>query len=149
MNDPKQMQTDNPSAPDYDWQADREWFNHRLANARIHNSELEQKLAAALHRISSLERVCAKWAERYEAAALCIGHLEAVLQLVNDKHGPILEASVHEAVLACLGLKVHPNGTGYGYVPSGPSVSTTNLKLDVSSALGLTGSTDAKACESK
>lgn len=41
------MQTDNPSAPDYDWQADREWFNQRLANARIHNSELEQKLAAA------------------------------------------------------------------------------------------------------
>jgi hypothetical protein len=41
------MQADNPSAPDYDWQADREWFNQRLANARIHNSELEQKLAAA------------------------------------------------------------------------------------------------------
>lgn len=85
------MQTDNPNAPDYDWQADREWFNQRLANARIHNSELEQKLAAA----------------------------RAALRLVNDKHGPILEASVHDAVLACLGLKVHPNGTGYGYVPSG------------------------------
>lgn len=41
------MQTDNPSAPDYDWQADREWFNQRLANARIHNSELERKLAIA------------------------------------------------------------------------------------------------------
>lgn len=41
------MQTDNPGAPDYDWQADREWFNQRLANARIHNSELERKLAQA------------------------------------------------------------------------------------------------------
>ena len=41
------MQTDNPSAPDYDWQADREWFNQRLANARIHNSELERPLAEA------------------------------------------------------------------------------------------------------
>ena len=41
------MQTYDPSAPDYDWQADREWFNQRLANARIHNSELEQKLAQA------------------------------------------------------------------------------------------------------
>jgi uncharacterized coiled-coil protein SlyX len=39
------MQTTNPSAPDYDWQADREWFNQRLANARIHNSELERKIA--------------------------------------------------------------------------------------------------------
>lgn len=51
-----------------------------------------------------------------------VAKLEAALRLVNDKHGPILEASVHEAVLACLGLKVHPNGTGYGYVPSGGTV---------------------------
>lgn len=42
-----ELQTDNPSAPDYDWQKDREWFNQRLANARIHNGELEQKLAIA------------------------------------------------------------------------------------------------------
>ena len=41
------MQTANPNAPDYDWQADREWFKQRLANARIHNSELERKLATA------------------------------------------------------------------------------------------------------
>lgn len=40
------MQTDNPGAPDCDWQADREWFNQRLANARIHNSELERKIAS-------------------------------------------------------------------------------------------------------
>ena len=55
------MQTDNPSAPDYDWQADREWFNQRLANARIfHNSELEQKIAG-------LERIVArhvKWRDK-------------------------------------------------------------------------------------
>jgi hypothetical protein len=49
------MQTDNPSAPDYDWQADREWFNQRLANARIHNSELEQKVARL---IAALVAVC-------------------------------------------------------------------------------------------
>lgn len=42
-----ELQTDNPNAPNYDWQADREWFNQRLANARIHNSELERKLAQA------------------------------------------------------------------------------------------------------
>ena len=42
-----ELQFDNPSMSDYDWQKDREWFNQRLANARIHNSELEQKLATA------------------------------------------------------------------------------------------------------
>ena len=41
----KPLQFDNPSAPDYDWQKDREWFNQRLANARIHNSELEREIA--------------------------------------------------------------------------------------------------------
>jgi hypothetical protein len=54
----KQMQTANPSAPDYDRQADREWFNQRLANARIHNSELERKIAgyrAALKGIADIE----------------------------------------------------------------------------------------------
>lgn len=42
-----ELQFDNPDAPDYDWKKDREWFNQRLANARIHNSELERKLATA------------------------------------------------------------------------------------------------------
>jgi hypothetical protein len=40
-----ELQFDNPSAPDYDWQKDREWFNQRLANARLHNSDLEQRIA--------------------------------------------------------------------------------------------------------
>lgn len=40
-------QLSNPDAPDYDWQRDREWFNQRLANAHIHNSELEKKLEQA------------------------------------------------------------------------------------------------------
>jgi hypothetical protein len=53
----REMQTDNPNAPDYDWQADREWFNQRLANARIHNSELERKLAVA----RSLLREARQW----------------------------------------------------------------------------------------
>jgi hypothetical protein len=44
-----------------------------------------------------------------------IRELEAALHLVNDRHGPILAAPVHDVVLSCLGLKVHPNGTGYGY----------------------------------
>lgn len=47
--------------------------------------------------------------------------LSTALRLVNDRHGPILEASVHDAVLACLGLEVHPNGTGYGYVAETPA----------------------------
>jgi len=40
----KPLQTDNPSAPDYDWQKDREWFNQRLANARLRNSSLHNRL---------------------------------------------------------------------------------------------------------
>jgi len=40
-----EMQFQNPDAPNYDWQKDREWFNQRLAKARIHNSELEQEVA--------------------------------------------------------------------------------------------------------
>lgn len=55
----------------------------------------------------------------YEEAADRIYKLEQALHLVNDKHGAILEASVHDAVLACLGLKAHPNGTAYGYQFSG------------------------------
>jgi len=79
------MQTANPNAPDYDWQADREWFNQRLANARIHNSELEQKLAVALGRISNLEKVCAAWSERYAVAQKEIDRLtnQAMLDQVT------------------------------------------------------------------
>jgi Tfp pilus assembly protein PilN len=52
------MQFDNPDAPNYDWRKDREWFNQRLANARIRNGELEQEIArlrAQLRQISAVE----------------------------------------------------------------------------------------------
>lgn len=41
----EELQFNNPDAPNYDWQKDREWFNQRLSNARIHNHELEQRIA--------------------------------------------------------------------------------------------------------
>lgn len=43
VNEP--LQFDNPAAPNYDWQRHGEWYSQRLANAHIHNSELEQKIA--------------------------------------------------------------------------------------------------------
>jgi hypothetical protein len=39
------LQFNNPSAPNYDWQQDREWFNQRLANANIYNIRLERRIA--------------------------------------------------------------------------------------------------------
>lgn len=39
-----ELQFENPGAPDYDWQKDREWFNQRLANAGIQRHELEQRI---------------------------------------------------------------------------------------------------------
>jgi len=81
----EEKQFANPEAPNYDWQRDREHFNQRLANARIRNSELEQKnaqlrkqLAAALKAAqkkirclstkalnSNLEHFCGDFAEAY------------------------------------------------------------------------------------
>lgn len=39
-----ELQFDNQSAPDYDWQKDREWFNQRIANAGIQRHALERRI---------------------------------------------------------------------------------------------------------
>lgn len=48
MSDPlrteEQLQFDNPEAPNYDWQKDREWFNQRLASERIRNAALHNRI---------------------------------------------------------------------------------------------------------
>jgi hypothetical protein len=51
----QELQFANPDAPNYDWKQDREWFNQRLANARIHNSELEQENARLRREV---EEIC-------------------------------------------------------------------------------------------
>lgn len=38
------LQFDNPGAPDYDWQKDREWFNQRLANANLERFAIEMRV---------------------------------------------------------------------------------------------------------
>ena len=63
------MQTDNPSAPDYDWQADREWFNQRLASANIRNASLRNRLSDALCALRVI-RDGGKGAKRLAADAL-------------------------------------------------------------------------------
>lgn len=53
---PADLQFNNPDAPNYDWQKDREWFNQRLASERIRNASLHNRnraLRAALKRINS------------------------------------------------------------------------------------------------
>lgn len=93
---------------------DDDWKDHQA---------LMKLLAEEKHKVAGLE---ARLLEAQNAAvdlslklgvseATCREQLEA-LRLVNDKHGCILESWVHDAVLACLGLKIHPNGTGYGYI---------------------------------
>jgi hypothetical protein len=83
----------------------------------------------AADRILELEKI---WDEDYPAR---IDKLEATLRLVNDRHGPILEASVHDLVLACLGLKVHPNGTGYGYTSETPDAMHARIVTETADAM--------------
>lgn len=70
-----EMQFQNPDAPNYDWQKDREWFNQRLANARIRNSELEQEIARLRTIVRSVNRIITqnepyKWKVERIVAAL-------------------------------------------------------------------------------
>ena len=54
--DVPELQFQNPDAPNYDWQRDREWFNQRLASERIRNANLHNRirdLRAALKEIKS------------------------------------------------------------------------------------------------
>jgi hypothetical protein len=94
----------------------------RLANLEREYLNLDKLAVNKDASIASLEADLARSraANVYDAEAHRkagrVETLEAALKLVNDKHGYILDESVHDAVLACLGLKVHPNGTGYGYV---------------------------------
>lgn len=55
-------QFDNPEAPNYDWQRDREWFNQRLASERLCNASLYNRILAlrqALKDINSNKARCA------------------------------------------------------------------------------------------
>ena len=42
----EQLQFDNPSAPNYDWKKDREWFSQRQAALSIRNASLHNRLLA-------------------------------------------------------------------------------------------------------
>ena len=65
----EETQSANPSAPDYDWQDDREWFNQRLANANIRNASLHNRLSDALCTLRVI-RDGAKYAKQLAANAL-------------------------------------------------------------------------------
>lgn len=65
----EKMQTANPGAPDYDWQADREWFNQRLASANIRNASLRNRLSDALCALRVI-RDGGKGAKKIAASAL-------------------------------------------------------------------------------
>ncbi len=55
------LQFNNPSAPNYDWQKDREWFNQRLANSNIRNSELAQQVSKLRKQLADINKtVCKK-----------------------------------------------------------------------------------------
>lgn len=63
------MQTTNPNAPDYDWQADREWFNQRLSSERLRNANLHNRIVAMRLALQGIASPKAKAALAADTAA--------------------------------------------------------------------------------
>ena len=64
-----EMQFQNPEAPNYDWQKDREWFNQRLASANIRNASLHNRLVAMRRALKGIKSPKAKAALDADDAA--------------------------------------------------------------------------------
>lgn len=56
----EQLQFNNPDAPNYDWQKDREWFNQRLSAERLRNASLHNRIRALRLTLKEIKSAKAK-----------------------------------------------------------------------------------------